>query len=93
MYLIKYGGIQRVKLFILEHMSQLLLTYFKQLHGEQSFSEIFFLMPLLTDSKINLNDILQKDIINIFDNDIQFREKYVYNLLWVFFLISSFCFI
>jgi hypothetical protein len=56
-------------------MSQLLSTYFKQLHGEQSFSDIFFRMPLLTDSKINLNDILQKDIV-ISDNDTQFREKY-----------------
>jgi hypothetical protein len=39
-------------------------------------------MPLLNDSKINLNDILQKDIINIFDNDIQFGEKHVYNFLY-----------
>lgn len=52
-------------------MSQLLLTYFKQLHGEQSFSEIFFRMPLITDSKINLNDILQKDFI-ISDHDMKY---------------------
>lgn len=57
-------------------MSQLLLTYFKQLHGEQSFGDIFFRMPLLTDSKIHLNDILQNDI-NISENITQFREKYI----------------
>jgi len=55
-------------------MSQLLLTYFKQLHGEQSFSEIIFRLPLIIDSKININDILQKDIL-IFDNDL----KYVFS--------------
>ena len=57
-------------------MSQLLLTYFKQLHGEQSFSDIFFRMPLLIDSKIQLNDIFQKDI-NMSENMTQFQEKYI----------------
>lgn len=63
---------------ILEHMSQVLLNYFKQLHGEQSFSEIIFRMPLIIDSKIQLNDIFQKDI-PIFDNNLK------YNLLARFF--------
>ena len=72
-------------------MSQLLLTYFKQLHGEQSFSDIFFRMPLLTDAKLNLNDILQKDIV-INNNDTQFREKYNNKLLFslkLFYLLNS----
>ncbi|UJR08441.1 hypothetical protein I4U23_012711 [Adineta vaga] len=59
-----------------KHLSQLLLTCFKQLHGEQSFSEILFRMPLLTDVKLQLNDILQKDT-QIFDNNTQFRESLI----------------
>ncbi len=66
-------------------MSQVLLNYFKQLHGEQSFSEILFRMPLIVDSKININDILQSDMI-IFDNDI----KYVWFLFFVESTLFSF---
>ena len=58
----------------LEHMSQLLLTYFKQLHGQQSFSEILFRIPLLNDGKLHLHDILQKDT-NVFETNTQFRER------------------
>ncbi|CAF3628387.1 unnamed protein product [Adineta steineri] len=63
------------KLTFSKHMSQVLLTYFKQLHGEQSFSEIFFHMPLLNDTNIHINDILHKDINIIENNHPQFREN------------------
>lgn len=69
-------------------MSQLLLNYFKQLHGEQSFSEIVFRMPLITDSKININDIFQKDI-QISDNNLKYVhlfliQLYMYIYIYIF---------
>ncbi|CAF1360683.1 unnamed protein product [Rotaria sordida] len=64
------------KLTFPKHMSQVLLNEFKQLHGEQYFSEILFHMPLIIDSKININHILHNNII-ISGNDTQFQENLV----------------
>ncbi|CAF3538830.1 unnamed protein product [Rotaria sp. Silwood1] len=64
------------KLTFPKHMSQILLNDFKQLHGEQYFSEILFHMSIMTDSKININNILHNDIITP-ANDTQFQEKLV----------------
>lgn len=46
----------------LEHFSQVLLNYFKQLHGEQIFSEMIFRMSVKGILKITIEDILQKDL-------------------------------
>ena len=62
-------------IFVLEYMSQILLNDFKQLHGENYFNEMLFQMPLLTHAKINISDILQKDVI-ISDDDREFQERY-----------------
>jgi hypothetical protein len=53
------------------------LTYFKQLHGEQSFSELFFRMPLLSGSPVNVSDLLHKDRL-LLDDDRTYREKYAF---------------
>lgn len=77
---------------ILEHMSQLLLNDFKQLHGEQYFTEILFHMPLLTDSKINLRNILHDNTI-LSGDDKQVQTKYIFTinikLFHKFFLLNS----
>ena len=53
-----------------EHFSQVLLNYFKQLHGEQRFSEMIFRMSLRGISKITIEEILYKDF-NLFEQEIK----------------------
>jgi len=57
-----------------EHFSQILLSYFKQIHGEQYFTEIIFQILSIKNSKptTTLDDILQKDII-------QFEQEFHFN--------------
>ena len=44
----------------LEHLSQVLLSYFKQLHGEQPFSEVLFRLPLFTEASLSIKDLLRR---------------------------------
>jgi hypothetical protein len=42
-----------------KHLSQLLLAYFKRLHGEQQFSDVLFRLPLFTEPSLSIKDLLR----------------------------------